>query len=263
MKKATAWSATFLLVLSFTTLTAPAQDFQKSYSLGQGARISVKNVSGEILVSGYNGRDVQVAAWREGPDAQLVQIVDETTAQGVSLGVQYPREGNCNASVRFDIKVPRGIEFAFDSLSNASGDVSVQDVTGTVRARTASGNVGIQQVQGNIDASSASGDVTVRQAVGVVNARTASGNVEVELLHQTPGDEMKFSSASGDVTVKAPGNLDAMVEMSTASGDLQTDFQLTIEDRAKGSGKSAHGQLGSGSCHVKLSTASGNVRLTH
>jgi hypothetical protein len=74
---------------------------------------------------------------------------------------------------------------------------------------------------------------------------------------------MKFSSASGNVTVKAPSNLDAEVQMSTASGSLRTNFPLTIEDRESGSGQKAHGRLGSGSCLLKLSTASGNVRLTH
>jgi hypothetical protein len=55
--------------------------------------------------------------------------------------------------------------------------------------------------------------------------------------------------------------LDADVEMSTASGSLQTDFPLTVEDRKEGHGRKAAGRLGMGSCQLRLSTASGNVKL--
>jgi hypothetical protein len=254
-------SAGLFVVLCMTAASAPAQDFQKVYSLAPGARIAVKNVSGDIFVSGYQGQDVQVLAYKEGPDRDLVQIEDQASAQSLSLRPRYPEGTRCNASVRFEIKVPRGLDLNFDSLSNASGDISVEGVKGTVRLRTASGGVEVRQVEGSVDAATASGDVIVQGAIGVVSASTASGDVEVELLRQGTGDEMKFSSASGDVTVKAPRELDADVEMSTASGSLHTDFPLTVEDRKEGHGKKAAGRLGTGSCRLRLSTASGDVKL--
>jgi len=249
------------LALSLMAVSALAQDFQRNYALGAGARVSVKNVSGDIAVSGYEGRDVVVAAFKEGPDRDLVQVEDQSTAQGLALSVRYPERGRCNASVRFELRVPWNLELTFDSLSNASGDISIEAVKGAVHARTASGNVKVQQAEGTVDVSTASGDVTVRGVVGAVNARTASGDVDVELLRQVGGGDMKFSSASGDVIVKMPGNLDAYVEMSTASGALRSDFPLTVEDRDEGHGKKAHGRLGTGSSQLKLSSASGDVRL--
>jgi DUF4097 and DUF4098 domain-containing protein YvlB len=157
--------------------------------------------------------------------------------------------------------VPSGLELNYDSLSNASGNISIESVKGTVRAKTASGNVTVSEAEGTIDASSASGDVTARGIAGSVNARTASGDVRVELVRPLGGSAMKFSSASGDVTVKAPANLDAEVEMATASGALKTDFPLSVEDRNLGAGKKATGRLGSGAGQIKISTASGNVNL--
>ncbi len=261
MRKASIALAGLLVVLFVATVSAQAQDFQRTYALGPGARISVKNVSGDILVSGYDGRDVQVVAFKEGPDRDMVQIEDQATAESLSVRPIYPQNTNCNASVRFELKVPRDLDLRFDSLANASGDISVEGVKGSVGARTASGDVEVQEVEGTVDAASASGDVTVQGVVGTVSAKTASGDVEVELLRQVGGSEMKFSSASGDVTVRAPRELDAEVEMSTASGSLQTDFPLNVEDRNEGHGKKAYGRLGAGSCRLKISTASGNVKL--
>jgi hypothetical protein len=250
-------------VLLLVALVATAQDFQKTYSVGPGALVSVKNVSGDIAVVGYEGRDVLAVAFKEGPDRDLVQIEDQSTADGIALQARYPQDTRCNASVRFELRVPQNLDLNFDSLSSASGNISVRAVRGTLRAKTASGNVDVEQADGTVDASTASGNVTVQRVAGLVSARTASGDVEVELVEQLSGKEMKFSSASGNVTVKAPSNLDAEVQMSTASGSLRTNFPLTIEDRESGSGQKAHGRLGSGSCLLKLSTASGNVRLTH
>jgi len=50
--------------------------------------------------------------------------------------------------------------------------------------------------------------------------------------------------------------------MFTASGSLDSDFPLTLDDR-EGHGKKAFGKVGSGAISLKISTASGNVRLVH
>jgi len=84
--------------------------------------------------------------------------------------------------------------------------------------------------------------------------------VDVELTGVPGSGDMKFSSASGDVRVKAPAQLSAQVEMLTVSGSVKTDFPLTIEDLDH-HGKKAYGQVGSGAIKLKISTASGNVQL--
>ncbi|HWQ34700.1 MAG TPA: hypothetical protein VNQ79_17755, partial [Blastocatellia bacterium] len=58
-----------------------------------------------------------------------------------------------------------------------------------------------------------------------------------------------------------PENLDASVEMSVLSGSLKTDFPLQIEKPEYGPGQKAHGQPGSGSRRLKMSSISGNVSL--
>ena len=68
-------------------------------------------------------------------------------------------------------------------------------------------------------------------------------------------------SASGDVHVRLPSNIDAQVSMSTASGDIETNFPIEVRTEPNGHGKRAEGQLGNGSRSLKLSTASGNVSL--
>jgi DUF4097 and DUF4098 domain-containing protein YvlB len=121
--------------------------------------------------------------------------------------------------------------------------------------------VRVSGFDGEAHVSSASGDVHVGEVRGTVSARAASGDVEVEITRLEGAGNMEFSTASGDVRVSLPGNLDADVDMSTVSGSLETDFPIQVEQKRHGSGRRASGRLGSGSRTLRISAASGDVTL--
>lgn len=253
--------AALALVLA-ATAAASAQDFQKSYQLSQSGSIRIENVSGNINLSGHEGSTVVVTAFKEGPDRDQVEVEDLSTADRVHLRAKYPSDGcrNCNASLRFEVRVPRsGVHI--ERISTASGDVTATDLSGRVNLSTASGDVTLQGVSGEIDASTASGRVKVTNASGSVRASSASGDVEVEIARLEGTRDLRFSSASGDVRVRLPNDLDARVHLSTASGQIETDFPIEVKRHEHGGGSTARGQLGGGSRSVRISTASGDVSL--
>ncbi len=251
--------ATFFCFLSISDIYA--QDFQKTYRIGAGGSVTVKNVSGDVEVSGHDGDAIIVNGYKEGRDREMVEVEDRSSANAVDVGVRYPRECNCDASVRFEIRVPRGVRYNFERVSTASGNISVTGVTGRVNVQTASGNVKVSEVSGEISAGSASGDVRVGEIRGTVSASTASGNVNVEIAQLEGAGNMKFSSASGDVNVRLPSTLDADVYMTTASGSIETNFPIEVKKPRYGPSSQAHGTLGSGSRTLRISSASGDVSL--
>ena len=253
------------VIVSLCLLSAfvAAQDFQKSYRLAQGSRVSVKNVSGDVIVKGYDGEAIVVTGIKEGRDRDQISIEDNSDGSRVEVKVHYPERCNCNASVRFEVKVPRMISLDYDSFSSVSGNVDVSEAVGTLRAKSVSGNVSVREVSGTINATSVSGNVTVGEASGAVSAKSTSGSVKVDLLRLEGANtnRLEFGSVSGDVEVKMPGSLGAEVEMTTLSGNLETDFPITIEKREFGPGRSARGRVGDGARALKLSSVSGNVSL--
>ncbi|MFN2455552.1 MAG: DUF4097 domain-containing protein [Pyrinomonadaceae bacterium] len=241
---------------------AEAQDFQKTYRIGAGGGVSIRNVSGNISVAGYEGDAVIVNGFREGRDKDQVEIEDMSAGNRVDIRVRYPDCRNCNASVRFEVRVPRSLRLNLDPVSTASGDIEVSNlIVGDARVTTASGNVLVKDVSGAIKATTASGEMRVRNASGSVNAQSASGDVDVEIARLEGADNMKFASASGDVNVRLPAGLDAEVEMSSATGSVKTNFPLQIEKPQYGPGSHARGRLGNGSRRLHVSSASGNVSL--
>lgn len=250
-----------LVLCMAASVAASAQDFQRSYDLGAGGSVEIANVSGDINLTGYEGSAVVVNAYKEGRDREQVEVEDNSTQGRISLRAKYPNNCNCDASIRFEVRVPRSANLAFDKISTASGNVKAEGFAGRLHLSTASGDVSVRGVGGEIKAASASGTVRVADATGTVNASTASGDVEVELSRIDGSGDMKFSSASGDVHVRMPTNIDARVSMSTVSGDIETNFPIEVKQNRYGSGSRAEGQLGSGARTLKISSASGNVSL--
>lgn len=250
-----------LVLCMAASVVASAQDFQRSYNLEAGGSVEIANVSGDINLTGYEGSAVVVSAYKEGRDRNDVEVEDNSTQGRISLRAKYPNNCNCDASIRFEVRVPRSANLAFDKISTASGNLKAEGFNGRLHLSTASGEVTVSRVGGEIKASSASGNVRVNDATGMVNANSASGDVEVELNRLDGSGDMKFSSASGDVHVRMPTNIDARVSMSTVSGDIETNFPIEVKQNRHGSGSRAEGQLGSGARALKISSASGNVSL--
>ena len=241
-----AWLGIALAFLFLAASSAAAQDFQKTYELGAGGRVQISNISGDIVVTGYEGSAILVTATKEGRDRDRVEVEDLSSGNRVQVKVRYPeRCNNCEASVNFQVKVPRTMTYDFDGINSVSGSIEISGISGRLKA------------------ASVSGEVKIKDVSGTVNASSVSGEVNVEITKLAGDDDMKFSSVSGAVDVRIPANLDATVNMSTLSGDLKTDFPLEVKKRERDSpGMSASGRLGDGSRRLHLSSVSGSVSLT-
>ena len=240
---------------------AMAQDYSRTYTLSTEGVISVRSISGDVKVTGYEGEVIVVKAFKEGRDKDKVEVVDKSGANRVDLSVSYPEHCNCDASIRFEVQVPITGKYKFESVSSVSGDVSVDGAVGYLKAHSVSGNVTVKTFTGVVEAASTSGNVHVGEISGTVNARSVSGDVIVSINQLAGAQGMDFASTSGNVNVKLPGNLDANVEMSVLSGDLKTDFPLTIEKKETGPGQRATGVVGSGNRRLTMKSISGNVEL--
>jgi hypothetical protein len=251
--------AALLLCLAAAT-SASAQEFQKTYPVGQDGSLRIENVSGNVNVVGHDGAGVTVAAYKEGRNPEVVEVEDLSSGNRVHLRAKYENCRNCNASLRFEVRVPRsGVNI--QKISTASGDINASNFAGDIKLNTASGDITLNNVSGEIDVATASGQLKVTNATGTVSAASASGDVDVEIARLEGSGDLRFTSASGDVNVRLPNNLDARVSLATASGNIETDFPLEVKKEEYGSGTTARGQLGSGARSLRIATASGDVSL--
>jgi hypothetical protein len=231
------------VVIAFTLLPAFAQDFRRNYTIRAGGQIVIGSRLGDVKVTGYTGESIEVVANKKGPDRDLIEIVDDSFGDRIELHTRYLQFGRGNARVDFEVLVPESVEYNFSRLSSFSGKVEVSDVVGRLRAE------------------SVRGDVEIRNVTGLVSAFSVSGNVRVDIDKVSGRSNMRFSSISGNIDVRAPGNLDALIDMSSESGLLRTDFPIDVQELRYGPGRSARGKLGSGRQILRISSVSGQVSL--
>jgi hypothetical protein len=231
------------LAVALSFQLAFAQDFRKTYAISAGGQIVIGNRLGDIKVTGYEGKSVEIVARKKGPNRDLIEINDSSFGNRIEIHARYPRYGHGNASVDIEVRVPESVAYNFSRIWAFSGKVEVSNVIGQLRAESVQGNVKLKNV------------------TGLVSASSVSGNVSVDLDRISGRSHMRFSSISGNIDVRAPAGLNALIDMSSKSGLLRTDFPVEVQELRYGPGRSARGRLGSGGQVLRITSVSGQVSL--
>lgn len=265
----------------------------QTYKVGDNAALDVSHLSGDIRVTGGSGSEIKVEATkrarhRDPEEAkrvlQALRVEINNFNSRVEVRTIYPRRGqpgvmsgnSVSASVDYLISVPAGATVAVKSIS---GDISVTNVKGEVRAETVSGDVNISGTPNLSVAKTISGDVTARDigtqttlvlstvsgtVIGTglrvraleagsvsgdvrligseierLEARSVSGNIEFDAPLSKAG-RYEFTSHSGNVRVVVSGNTGFELDADTFSGSVRSDVPVTL--RAIGRNDSTPGQ---------------------
>ena len=239
------------IVITLSIQITFAQDFKKSYSISANGQIVIWNYNGDIRVEGYKGETVEVEAIKRGSDKELIEIMDGSFGETIDVHPRYLKFGHANATVDFKVRVPQTVRYNFNRLSSVGGNLEISNVIGRLRAFSMRGSIHVKGVRGLVSASSHSGDVQVE----------IDGDGQVEIDTDSERNNMRFTSISGNIEVRAPANFDAFVDMSSMSGLLKTDFPIEVQGMRYGSGQSARGKVGSGKQFLHLRSVQGQVSL--
>ncbi len=179
----------------------------KVLTLGANGTLELKNVSGDIVVTGGSGREARIEITRRSrgrtdQDARLglQRVTVNVTQQGdrAIVATEYPREERRNAysvDVTFTITAPAGTR---------------------INANNVSGNVRVDNMKAEVSANSVSGNVTIAGAGNVAEARSISGNVSVS---GATGESVALSTVSGDVVIDRVTA--RRIDAETTSGDVR------------------------------------------
>jgi DUF4097 and DUF4098 domain-containing protein YvlB len=201
-----------------------------------------------------------------------VGIRYQTASGDVMLSnVTLESDSKFNTASR-DIKI-RDMSIRGDSrFSTASGNVELDDVVIEADSEfsTASGDVVLANCVSGKDArySSASGDIEVQDTKLEGESRFSSSSGDVELyFERLPGVDFTASSSSGDVTLKVDDfgeDFTLVIEKRKDKGRISCPFKYTGEEEFRKNDKDYVRKIverGSGRPVVKLSTASGSVKV--
>jgi lia operon protein LiaG len=145
------------------------------------------------------------------------------------------------------------------SVDTGSGAVSVSNVRGEkVSVNTGSGDVTASAVRSNeLSVDTGSGDIEVTGLVAPqVELETGSGSVVADVQGEVWN--VNVQTGSGDVSLKLPPTLGADVDIETSSGDIETDFSVSVTRHAR---DHLTGRIGDGRGKIAIETGSGGIKL--
>jgi DUF4097 and DUF4098 domain-containing protein YvlB len=232
---------------------------------------------------------------------QAIEVRIDERNGNVEVRTDYPRR-NWSGGVDYTVTLPREANVV---LRSVSGDIRVSNLNGELRAESVSGDVVAASVRRIRQAKTVSGDVEITDSDGEeVTGTTVSGSImtrgvkarsvdltsvsgdlrmtDVEsdrtFVKSVSGDvefsgqlarngRYEFQSHSGDVRVMPTGSQGFSIEASTFSGNLRSDYPLTLQGNPpnnfgpRRSNRLIRGSFGEGGAVIIVQSFSGDITI--
>jgi hypothetical protein len=203
------------------------------YAIGQGRMLVVESDRGRIEIEGEADRtDIEVTTTIRARGASLERAQERIDALDLSktqtedalyLAFHVPEKGTAwRASADFVVLVP--VRTSLDVIGDAV-DVTIKNVTGTIRVDTQDGRVEGRRLTGEIHVVTAlglpgNGDVVLDELSGPVMIETESGD---PTIHSISG-VLDVTTGSGDIVVRG-ADLDRFT-VESKTGDVEFSGRL-------------------------------------
>ena len=251
--------------------------FDRTLSASATVQLAVSTGSGNIHLTRSSGNQVHIHGHiqvnHEGSEEEAREIAANPPIEqsGDSIRVGQHQEHWHGISIDYQIEAPAGtllnaISGSGDivdegvgqnaKLQTGSGDIHATGLEGPFTVKTGSGNIVAEQSgQGDVIAETGSGDIDLKDIHGGFHGQTGSGDIKAS---GTPSASWNLQTGSGTIELWT-GNAPATLDVSTGSGSVSTDHEMTmqgsfdhhhIRGNFNGGGPTIRAQTGSGEIHI-------------
>lgn len=145
-------------------------------------------------------------------------------------------------------------------MESVSGGLKARNVGRGLRASTVSGDLEANDITGDIDAQSTSGDIVLGGTKSsFVHTQTVSGETRFGGTVDRAG-RYEFHSHSGDIQLAVPST-GVTFDVNTFSGDLQSDYPMTLQPGSEVGHKHMEFSINGGGARVTAETFSGDITV--
>ena len=250
-----------LLSLSIAFAGKIQETFEKTVDLKSGGTVVLRNTNGAVRVASWGKDQVRIIAEktvraRSQREAERimkqVEIIVDTSPDRVEIESDYPRNrggagsfwdlffggSHSQVSIEYELTVPENVQL---DLRTTNGSVTIESVSGEIRARSTNGAVKLSEVHGTI------------------YAKTTNGRIQAEVMSFTERDDIDLNTTNGSIKLYLPESTRADVRASTTNGSISTDFELVVT--GKFTRKKLHGSINGGGGRIDLNTTNGSIGI--
>ena len=249
-----------MLMMASTAMSAAelTETVDRTFDVKPGARVVLTNVNGRVTVGSWDQPRVRVVALKEveGDRDEVQAAMRELRVElkpvdgGLMITTHEPRRSDgpssifswllgdhVNASVRYDVTVPRTMNVEVD---NTNGSVHLSGVSGRHALETTNGKIEVIRCAGSLDAA------------------TTNGAIQAELIGVSKGQPVRLETTNGRIELALPGSLGADVDASTTNGAIRSELPVATTHI---SSNSLRGTLNGGGTQVRMRTTNGGISI--
>ena len=170
-----------LITLLALVLAGPAyaDEWSKSYDVGDTPRLDLKAHDANIFVTGESTGSIEIAITTKGIDIGEDGLVIKAKQEGDTVTLELkPVHRNFwgrGYSAEVEIRVPRGTRL---NLHTGDGNIDLRSLAADARLTTGDGNISVKDMEGHLTASTGDGNISTRDLAGAITASTGYGDVE-------------------------------------------------------------------------------------
>jgi hypothetical protein len=229
---------------------------------GSFDELEIRNVSGPILVEGWNQDYIQVHYIKQARTTRYLEEFEiEIEPRGSRLSIRpiYRKiAGSPFGSVSFDVKVPSSIKKI--RANNISGNIDIENLGAGVEQtlETVSGQIDTER-SGELRAKSISGAIHFASSGRTLDINSVSGRIQGEILGLDPGGSVEINTISGGVQLEIFSGFDADLRLQSVSGSVSCEFPVQIIEQKR---NKLEGTVGDGTVPFEVETVSGRISLS-
>jgi hypothetical protein len=219
-------------------------------------KVSVKNAPVSVEGGAARYSIVVCKAAEVASDLDLIRV----TMDGDELKATGPDHDRW--TVLYHLNVPRGADL---DLSAKNGPLSIQNVQGTVVARSHNGPLSLRDIDGTVDAETQNGPISISGGSGTMKVTATNGPLSVDLDGRSWNGTLDASTKNGPLSVNVPrGYASGVVVESRGRGPIQCraeGCERFWRNQNDDDDEPRRIELGSGPVNVRLSTVNGPVTV--
>ncbi len=275
------------------------EDFQYTFNLKPGGRLSVENYNGSVEILGWEKDSVQVTGTKYAGHAQMLKdlkIDAKADDNSVTLRTVRPYGFHGSSGARYSIRVPFKVEL--DHIVSSNGQIRIEDVEGAAHLETSNGAIKLRKFDGRLEARTSNGaiegdgvagDATLHTSngqirldgmAGALDAQTSNGGIHVHVEKPKANEPIRVVSSNGSIeleiealdnnevhattsnatiTLRLSAPVKARLHASTSNGGISTDLDVTSHGSQ---GKNfLEGDINGGGPLIDLLTSNGAIRV--
>lgn len=277
-------AAALIAAVAIVANAAPtrADQWSKTYQVTGHPDLHVMTGNGDVTITGSDQHQIDAHVttngWKIGPND--VQIIESQSGNSVSIEVKVRYWGitifgGGHKSLRVEVSVPRDLDL---NVRTSDGNVTALGVSGKIQFDTGDGNVTASNIQGDIRIHTGDGHIEGHNFDGSLDADTGDGNLRIDgrfdALALKTGDgsieaqvgsgsklanSWNLHSGDGHITLRVPGDLNAMLEAHTGDGSITLDVPIQVSGSLSHS--SVRGKLNAGGPTLAISSGDGSIHI--